>query len=775
MSNPETGVVLSLMLFMTWSFNPTRRSRLRYFGIVLIFLATQQVFSQGIIQGTVLDSLSGKPLSGVTLVLDARHGAVSNDAGMFEMTNLAVGTYTLVASHLGYSPRQTAVTVHDGMNRLDIALSPATVELKEVVVSSATAHQQQIISNVDISIRPINNSQEILRMVPGLFIAQHAGGGKAEQIFLRGMDLDHGTDIRITVDGIPVNMVSHAHGQGYADLHFVIPEFVQNVNFNKGPYRAEDGNLTTAGSVAFNTKSFLDRNFIKTEVGQYQTYRTVAGVDLLGAKGKARKQDAYLGGEYSYSRSFFDNSQHFKRLNLMSKFNSQVSTGSTMTVTASTLWSTWDFSGEIPERAPAEGLIGFYGTLDPTQRGATTRTNASVQLLTITHSNDVIKNQIFYTKNDFELYSNFTYFLKDSVNGDQIRQKEARNMFGYHGSYTHDGAIGNTLLTSTAGAYYRRDLTDHTELSHTKGGQIALERLQFGNVTEQNLSVYVDELFQFSNRFTMNAAVRMDYFSNQYQDILTSPATTGKVNSVIICPKLNFYYTTSSNVQFYLKSGRGFHSNDTRAVVKQNGIKTLPAAWGSDLGAIIKPFPNVLINAAAWYLWLDQEFVYSGDEGVVEPTDKTRRYGVDVTLRYQINKNLFFDADVNTAHPRYVSSPDGQNYVPLGPVLTTTGGFTYNSRKGLGGSLRYRYMGDRPANTDNSLVATGYFICDALVTYTGKRYAVALSVQNIFNQQWKEAQFDTTTKLTGEKTPVEQICYTPGTPFFAKLSYTYFF
>ncbi len=744
--------------------------------IILYALSSHLLIAQGSIRGTVIDSVSGRPLSDVTVLLsDSKFGAATNEGGVYELSKIPSGNYTVKVSRVGYASKSLAVSVTQSQLMLDFRLSPTSVELKEVTVSSRTAHDQQIISSLDINIRPINNSQEILRMIPGLFIAQHAGGGKAEQIFLRGMDLDHGTDIRITVDGIPVNMVSHAHGQGYADLHFVIPEMVQNVNFNKGPYRAENGNLTTAGSVDFNTKSTLDRSFIKTDIGQYQTYRTVAGFDLLGERRKAKNQNAYIAGEYGYSSSFFDNSQLFKRLNLMSKYNGKISKNSSLTATASTLWSTWDFSGEIPSRAPVEGLIGFYDELDSTQHGSTARTNTSVQLLTLTNTNDVIKNQIFYANNQFELYSNFTYLLEDSVNGDQIRQKEARNMFGYTGSYTHESTLGKVLLTSTAGVYYRHDITYHTELSHTKDGAVTLERKQFGNIDEQNLGIYVDELFQFSNRFTMNAGLRVDYFANQYQNLLVMPSTTGKINSNILCPKLNFYYTLNPAVQFYLKSGKGFHSNDTRAVIQEKGLQTLPAAYGSDLGAIVKPIPNLFINVAAWYLWLDQEFVYDGDEGVVEPTGKTKRYGVDMSARYQINKNLFFDADLNTAKPRYVSAPEGQNYVPLGPIITSTGGLTYTQRKGFGGSLRYRYMGDRPANNDNSIVAVGYVICDALVNYTDKKYVAALSLQNILNQRWKEAQFDTTTRLKGEKVPVEEICYIPGTPFFAKLSFTYFF
>lgn len=710
---------------------------------------------------------------------------ITNDLGQYRFDNLVAAPYKIEISHVGFAAQLINTTVQDDKTTtIRTGLTTAPVELKEVTISSGRAHDQQLISNLDIKLRPITNSQEVLRLVPGIFIGQHAGGGKAEQLFLRGFDLDHGTDIQLTVDGMPVNMVSHAHGQGYADLHFVIPELIEGLDFKKGPYHAEKGNMATAGWVNFRTKTALDRSFVKLEGGQFDTFRAVAGIDLLGMKAKARKQSAYLASEYSFTNSYFENPQHFNRLNVMGKYHGHLGANTNLTLTGSTFWSKWNHSGQIPDRAIESGLTGFFGSVDPTEGGETSRTNLNAQFVTVTPRNNLIKNQLFYANYGFELYSNFTFFLRDSINGDQIRQRERRNLFGYNGSYTNERKIGKTHFTTTLGAQYRQDITGGnatpTELSYTKNRTETLERLKYGTINEINAGVYADELVEISERFTVNAGVRVDYFRSQYADLLLQPAQTGRARQAIVSPKLNLYYTLNPRLQLYLNTGKGFHSNDARVVVAQQGRQILPGGYGSDLGVIFKPFPRLIVNTAAWYLWLAQEFIYVGDEGVVEPGGRSRRAGVDVSVRYQITNresgtNLYADLDLNTANPRSVGVETGQNYLPLAPRFTSVGGLSLQTKSGLSGSLRYRYMGDRPANEDNSIVAKGYFVTDLQANYTRRQYVLGLSVQNLFNTRWKETQFATESRLRGETTPVEEIHFTPGTPFFGKLSLTVLF
>ena len=747
----------------------------RILSIVLLLVSLQSFAHLGSIAGTIYDPATNLPLRGVAVqIASVGKSTSTNDLGQYRFSELVAAPYKIELSYLGFANQVITVTVQDDQTTfIKTTLSVASLNLQEVTVSSQRAHDQQLISGLDIKLRPIVNSQEILRIVPGLFIGQHAGGGKAEQIFLRGFDLDHGTDIRLTVDDMPVNMVSHAHGQGYADLHFVIPELVEGADFKKGPYHAEKGNFTTAGWVNFRTKNALDRSFVKLEGGQFDTYRAVAGLDLLGQRGRDKNQSAYLASEYSFTNSYFDNPQNFKRLNVVGKYHGHVSPNTNLTLTGSTFYSKWNHSGQIPDRAVASGEIGFFGSIDPSEGGETSRSNFNVQLVTVTPNNNVIKNQFFYSNYNFELYSNFTFFLEDPINGDQIRQKERRNLFGYNGSFSTQSNVGNSRWTTTLGAQYRHDLTNGTELSRTLNRSEILEPIQLGNINELNAAVYADELIQVSDHFTVNAGLRLDFFRSQYEDLLA--VTKKSATAAIVSPKLNFYYTVNPRLQLYLNTGKGFHSNDARVVVPQGGRQILPPAYGSDLGVIFKPFPKLLINAAAWYLWLQQEFVYVGDAGVVEPSGQTRRQGIDVSVRYQITKNLYFDVDVNTAKPRAIGELEGQNFLPLAPTFTTVGGLSLQNKSGFSGSLRYRYIGDRPANADNTIIAKGYFVNDLQANYSQKRYNLGLSIQNIFNVRWKETQFATNSRLKNEVEPVEEIHFTPGTPFFARLSLTLFF
>ncbi|QNF31313.1 TonB-dependent receptor (plasmid) [Adhaeribacter swui] len=743
---------------------------------LLLFCSTVHAHLGGSITGTIVNNTSEQPLSNVAITLKSPQKVIyTNTLGKYRFDKLMAGTYQIEISLLGYVRQTISVVVQeDQAISVVTKLLPTAIALSQVTILQPQTEDQQLISSLDIKLRPITNSQEILRLVPGLFIGQHAGGGKAEQIFLRGFDLDHGTDIRLSVDGMPVNMVSHAHGQGYADLHFVIPELVQNVDFGKGPYQVSQGNLATAGYVNFKTRSTIDSNMIKLEAGQYDTYRAVGIFDLLGERGKEKQQSAFIASEYSFSNGYFDNPQKFNRLNLFGKFHGHLSEATRLTLTGSTFYSKWNHSGQIPDRAVASGLIGFFGSIDPNEGGETSRTNLNAELVTVTPNNNVIRHQLFYSKYDFELYSNFTFFREDSINGDQIRQKENRHLWGYNGSFTSNLALGNKELTSTVGIQYRQDLTKETELSHTKNRVETLEQYQLGNINEINAGIYIDEFLQLSPQWTATAGLRFDVFRNQYENLLTTPASKANASASILSPKLNLYYTPSTQVQIYLKSGKGFHSNDTRVVVPQNGRQILPAAYGSDLGFVWKPYPRLLVNAAAWYLWLEQEFVYVGDEGVVEPSGRSQRTGLDLSIRYQLTDYLYADADISAAKSRALGETEGQYYLPLAPLLTSAGGLSWQGAGRYSGSLRYRYMGDRPANEDNSLVANGYFVNDLQANYSFKKQQLGLSVQNLFNTRWKETQFATESRLQTEATPVNEIHFTPGIPFFARLSWSLF-
>ncbi len=700
---------------------------------------------------------------------------LSDINGYIDLKKLPAQAGLLTITSIGFQQVQLdAASIRFVNTAAVITMAPQVSSLAEIKVI-ATDHQGifKTISDLDIHLRPINNSQEVLRMVPGLFIGQHAGGGKAEQIFLRGFDLDHGTDINITVDGMPVNMVSHAHGQGYADLHFVIPELIDKVNFSKGPYQADKGNFTTAGFVALKTKDFLETNFVKLEGGQFNTVRAITGINLLKAGKDRRSQGLYFAGEGSFTKGYFESPQDFSRLNGMLKYHGNIARRHTLTTALTAFTSKWDASGQIPDRAIESGLVNFFGAIDNTEGGSTSRYNANIELLTELSNGAKINNQLFVSRYNFELYSNFTFFKEDPLNGDQIRQKENRTILGYNGSYQQEIQLGNIKTTSRAGIQVRRDIIDGIELTRTKNRTINLNNIMLGDVRETNAAVYLEQRFLLKNKLGLTAGLRADYFTNWYNNQLNGEVLSTR--SVAISPKLNINYQANDKIQLYLYNGRGFHSNDTRVAVQQNGKKVLPPAYGTDLGGMFRISKKLVLHAAAWHLWLDQEFIYVGDEGVVEAGGQSRRFGGDVSIRYEVIKNLVADMEVSLAKPTALGVVKEESFLPLAPRFTSVGGLTYRKIKGLNGSIRYRYMGDRPANEDNSVVASGYFIIDAAINFTRKKWEAGLSVQNMLNTRWKETQFDTESRLQNEMAPVSEIHFTPGTPFFARLGFTLFF
>lgn len=746
------------------------------YTIVILFLLPVIIHAQ--IKGSVVDSNTNQPVEGAVVTLNNTNQSVITDVlGRFMFKIKMNGSTAVTIDNIGYASKTFAI---EAGKPNTFAISQKSVELKDVTVQAKTGDLYKPISKTDIAMRGVSNSQEVLRIIPGIVIGQHQGGGKAEQIFLRGFDCDHGTDFRLDVDGMPINMVSHAHGQGFADSHFIIPETIESVDFKKGPYTASKGDFNTTGFVDYNTRNALANNTVKLEGGMFNTFRVLGMFNLLGQQAKAKQQSWYVATEYRYSDSYFDNPQHFNRFNLFTKYNGKLNERNYLSISATTFWSKWNASGQIPDRAVDKGVIGFYGALDPFEGGFTYRTNLNAQLVTSLNNGDLIKNQLYYSNSHFDLHTNFTFYLVDTTNGDEIRQKEARNMMGYNGSYSHTGYLGDAKLITEAGLQVRSDMTKNSELSHTIDRFTLLKRIKLGDITELNVSPYISETISFNQHFSMNAGLRFDQYYNKYNNKLAGDETLPgigiyKANENIVSPKLNFYYQVNNSLQFYVTTGRGFHSNDTRAVVVQHGYQVLPLAYGADFGTVFKPAKNLIINAAVWYIYLQQEFVYGGDGGDVEFSGKTKRYGFDFSGRYEPVRALYFDLDVNYAHGRSVDSPKGQNYIPLAPIWTSSAGVTYTAKNGFNGSLRYRFVGDRPGNEDYSLTAKGYFITDAVLHYTKPKYEIGLTINNILSTKWKETQFETVTRLKGEAQPVDEICFTPGTPFDARLSFSLFF
>jgi outer membrane receptor protein involved in Fe transport len=727
--------------------------------IFLILLSNINLQGQAL-TGKITDKQKS-PITGAH-ILNISNGlhTHSDEMGSFTMEAVESGD-TLKISHIAYNTKQ--IEINSLELPLSIILDLKSISITEVVISPEI-NALNMISEIDIQTNPVNSSQDILRQIPGLVIGQHAGGGKAEQMFLRGFDIDHGTDIAITTDGLPVNMVSHAHGQGYADLHFVIPETIENIDFGKGPYYADKGNFNTAGYVNFNTKRSLENSLIKFELGQFNTNRVLGMFDVANNE----KNQSYFVTEYISTDGAFDSPQNFNRINLFGKYTANVTASDKLGITLSHFKSKWDASGQIPQRAVDSGMITRFGAIDDTEGGNTGRTNILLNYDKYIDKNSFLKNSVFYSNYDFELYSNFTFFLEDTVNGDQIRQKENRAIYGlnseYNRSFTSDKFDGNWQV----GISLRNDQSQNNELSHTVNRSETLDPMMLGDINETNYAAYFNVKIDIG-KWTINPALRVDYFDFQYNDALQTEYKTQSSTKAIVSPKLNVLYQYSPDLQLYLKGGKGFHSNDTRVVIAENGKKILPAAYGFDAGVLWKPVSKLLVNTAFWYLFLEQEFVYVGDAGIVEPSGKTKRYGLDISMRYQLLDWLFWNFDTDYTHARAIEENAGEDFIPLAPDFTMATGLHVIHPSGLYGGLNLRHINDRPANEDNSIIAKGYTVVDFNIGYPLQNLDFGIQILNLLNTEWNETQFATESKLKNEPAAVEEINFIPGVPFFVKI------
>lgn len=785
---------------------------MRYlFGCLFALWALPALSQPGSLRGRAVDSTSGDPLPGVSLSLrGTRQGTTTDLQGRYEFAGLPAGSYELEAALIGYESLVQPVQVRAGATDQDLRLVPRPIHLGEMLVHAdraASAASAQTVREFDLQIRPRASSQQLLQLAPGLVIAQHAGGGKAEQIFLRGFDSDHGTDVAVAVDGMPVNMVSHGHGQGYADLHFLIPETVEGMEVAKGPYAAQHGNLATAGAVSFRTRDHLEENLVRMGVGQQATahYTTLYQLPLADPD-----QTAYVAGEYRRTDGPVHTPQDFQRLNLFAKMHTHLSERATLTVDASGFSSAWESaSGQIPVRAlPA---IGRWGSIDDLEGGTTGRHNLNLTFREQGRNNSDLTIQTYLVNYDFKLFSNFTFFLEDPKAGDMIEQTDDRRIWGLNSRYTFFNQVGPFLAQTTLGAGLRAD-----------NASVALWRapdrrrsapLVDSQVLERNLSLWAQREIFLSPRLRFIGGLRGDYFTFNVEDHLdlqpaSLPHASGYTHQGLLSPKATLVYSPSRQLDLFANFGTGFHSNDARAAVigqrvreiarklegegrsgaevnaaleaanydpGQRDAQTLPRATGGEVGARARVWERLNLGAAAWLLDLEREYVYVGDGGTTELSGRTRRVGLDLEGRLQLRSWLWADADANLSKGEARDEPADADQIPLAPTLTSTGGLTARHPSGYEGSLRYRHIGERPGNEDNSVRALGYTVVDLAAGYRLGAYRLDLHVENLLDTEWNEAQFATESRLRSETEPVEELHFTPGNPRTLRLELSRFF
>jgi outer membrane cobalamin receptor len=752
--------------------------------LLVLFFMAQIAFAAvtGSIRGRITAELTATPLAGATISINGQT-AQTDEMGIFTIETIEIGTYSMTVTKENFKPTtQNLIVKANEVAQINVALKIIALDLPEVLVQSdrATSAASSLTLNaLDFQLRSVNSTQDMLRNVPGLITAQHAGGGKAEQMYLRGFDADHGTDVAASVDGIPVNMPSHGHGQGYLDLHFLLPEVAKNVEITKGTYFADLGDFSTAGAVKFKTIDRVEQNIVQLEVGSVPSQRafsTSRAFAMLQLPFQNNHVSSYVASEYIFAPSYFDAPQDFKRFNALSKTTFDWGNNHKIAVLLSQFHSSWSASGQVPTRAIEDGTLNRFGAIDNTEGGTTGRKNASV-IYTHSFDNQSFEAQGYFSKYDFSLYSNFTFFLNDSINGDQIHQRDERNIMGANVKY----AITSERNKFTIGATTRYDNIDNS-LDHTVR-RTFLDRVATANIQNMNTAIYVKNEFRLSDKLQMEIGLRFNYLNFNVLDKLPSDAThenySGSNYQTQLAPKLNFIYSLTPKSKFFLNLGRGFHSNDARAVVQDYNNTRLPDAWGGEVGTQLHPAKGVVISAAVWALELANELTFVGDEGTTSDNGASRRIGLDVSARVKLMDGLYADADFNLSNGRLVEKTFGvqlptDNRIPLAPSITSAGGVTWR-RGAIEGSTRYRYVGDRAANEANSVTALGYGLVDVNCFHKTPRHRIGISIENLLNTQWNEAQFDTESRLKGEASAVSELHFTPGTPFAAKLIVGFYF
>src|SRR5262245_795056 len=638
-------------------------------------------------------------------------------------------------------------------------LPPVTVSAPPPVAASS----ELLIPGKDFELRPQGRPADILRGVPGLLIGQHQGGGKAEQYLLRGFDADHGTDIAIFVDGLPVNLRSHAHGQGYADLHFLIPETLREVETFKGPYFVEFGDFATAGAINFVTLDYTTENIVQAAGGSWGTQR------YLTLLSPTRDQVKTLFAMEAYTTDGpFERAQDYLRLNLFGKASSTIGETIDWSVWTSYLNSNWFASGQVPVRAVREGLISRFGGIDNSEGGNTLRFNGNFDVRWRPSENDTLKVHGYGQYYQLNLYSNFTFFLDDPVNGDQIKQVDTnRAVAGMDLLYEHSGTLFGMPIVAGVGYQFRVD-TPQVILAHTHDRPL-LDRFQNVNLFETSYSPLVKFDLMPASWLRIVTGARGDIFNfNVRNNLVGVPdQPNGSQTRAIPSAKFNAAFGPWYNTEFFANIGTGFHSNDARAIVQDPNLRALAQATGWEFGVRTKILPNVEASFTYWWLNLTSELVFNGDTATLEPEGASRRNGFEFMLKATPFEWLTFTGNVtNTPLAEFFNG----DAIPLAPRVTAYTDLTARFPWGLSMSATMRYISPRSADEQRTQTARGYTLVDLAFRYRfnlpgGKALDAFMTIENLFNVDWREAQFFFTSRLPGEPASgVPDIHYTPGNP-----------
>jgi len=621
------------------------------------------------------------------------------------------------------------------------------------LIGDALSASEGVIGQQEIAIRPLLRTGEILELVPGMVVTQHSGTGKANQYFLRGFNLDHGTDFSTKIDGMPINKRTHAHGQGYTDLNFVIPETIQRIDYRKGAYYAEVGDFSGAGSANMSTARGLDEGLLEITVGE-DNYTRALAMDALHSNDTHWLYALELN---RYDGPWTDISEDLKKTNLLLK-RSANTPGGQLDISLMAYDNSWNSADQIPQRAVDRGLIDDYGSLDTTLGGESSRYSVNLQW-----KGERLKSAVYALKYKLNLWSNFTYFLDDEVNGDQFEQADDRTVYGLTSSY--DFNSDQSDMQNTVGLELQHDAIDEVALYRSRERE-RLGTIRSDQVGETSLGVY------WQNRWVVNSRVRT-VFGIRYDafEFDVTPLESENINGIdlrqnggntsdsLFSAKGNIIFTLSDNWESYISAGQGLHSNDARGTTINvdpadgspvDAVDPLVRSTGYEAG--LRAFVNDTFNAslALWALELDSELLFVGDAGTTEASRASERQGVELTSYYRISPSWTFDLEYAWTNAEFTEDGPEGNHIPGAFEQVVQSGLSLQMENGWFGNLRLRYFSGRPLIEDDSVRSEPSTLLNLRAGYAVSRWSFTADVFNLLDSKDHDIDYYYESRLADE-------------------------
>jgi len=739
--------------------------------VVLCMTAAASAQPSAAVVGRVIDQ-TGAPLPGVMIDLVIPGGestTVSDAVGRFRIERVPAGSVELTFRLINFTVLRRTIRVADAQTTLGDVVLQLSLRADVVVTGTSTfrniadipnpaenlvgiasSASQGAITAAQLEVRPIMRPGEVLETVPGMIVSQHSGEGKANQYYVRGFNLDHGTDFSTMVAGVPVNMPTGAHAHGYSDLNFLIPELVSGVQFKKGPYFADEGDFSAAGAATINYVNRLDRPLFELGAGQDGWGR------IVGAASPRVGNGVVLAAlELNHNDGPWVRPDNYQKVNSVLRY-SRGDNQNGFSLTGMGYWADWDSTDQVPTRAFQSGLIPRFGLLDSTDGGTIGRESLAAEFQR-SRGPSSLRATGYVLHNRVNLFSNFTYFLDDQENGDQFEQAERRTAAGGRVTYRRLGHFFGRHAESAVGVSVRQDWIDPVGLYHT-GARQRLSTTREDQVGQTMSGVFAQSEIEWTRTFRTTFGLRADAY--RFDVTSNEPRNSGDGSDGLVSPKFSAAFGPWHGTELYANAGMGFHSNDARGGVitidpstgeAVDRVTPLVRAKGAEFGLRTVRLRGLQSTVSVWYLGIDSELVFVGDAGTTEAGRPSRRIGVEWTNYWRLRPWLSADADVSFSRAEFADDDPAGDRIPGALARVISGGLNIEPRQPIFGGLRVRHFGPRPLIEDASVNSASTTLWNGEAGYRlSNRARLVLEVFNLFDAKVSDIDYFYTSRLQGE-------------------------